>query len=61
MFAVNMGTENTWRGSRKPKHCQSTADIQGGHPQQGVGKKKVYGCYYSEARLLYTATVVKKP
>jgi hypothetical protein len=61
MFAVNMGAENTWRGSRKPKHCSSTADIQGGHPQQGVGKKKVYGCYYSEARLLYTATVVKKP
>jgi hypothetical protein len=36
-------------------------DIQGGHPQQGVGKTKTYGCYYSEARLLYTATLVKKP
>lgn len=61
MFAVNVGPENTWRGSRQPKHCSSTADIQGGHPQQGVGKKKVYGCFYSEARLLYTATVVKGP
>jgi hypothetical protein len=61
MFAVNIDPENTWRGSRKPKHCSSTADIQGGHPQQGVGKKKVYGCYYSEARLLYSATVVKGP
>jgi hypothetical protein len=61
MFAFNIGEDNTWRGSRKPKHCTSREDIQGGHPQQGVGKIKPYGCYYSNARLLYTATVVKKP
>jgi hypothetical protein len=61
MFAFNIGEGNTWRGSRKPKHCSSKADIQGGHPQQGVGKTKPYGCYYSNARLLYTATVVKRP
>jgi hypothetical protein len=61
MFAVSVGPENTWRGSRKPDHCSSTEDIQNGHPQQGVGKKKVYGCYYSEARLLYSATLVKGP
>ena len=39
----------------------SSADIQAGHPQQGVGKTKTYGCYYSNARLLYTATLVKAP
>lgn len=61
MFAFNVSSENTWRGSRLPKHCSSKQDIQGGHPQQGVGKTKTYGCYYSNARLLYTATVVKKP
>jgi hypothetical protein len=61
MFAFNVSGENTWRGSRKPKHCSSRPDIQGGHPQQGVGKTKTYGCYYSNARLLYTATLVKKP
>lgn len=61
MFAFNVSDDNTWRGSRKPKECSSKDDIQGGHPQQGVGKTKVYGCYYSNARLLYTATVVKKP
>jgi hypothetical protein len=61
MFAFNVSGENTWRGSRLPKHCSSKEDIQGGHPQQGVGKTKTYGCYYSSARLLYTATVVKKP
>lgn len=61
MFAFNVEGANTWRGSRKPKHCSSKADIQEGHPQQVVGKTRVYGCYYSNARLLYTATVVKKP
>jgi hypothetical protein len=61
MFAFNTSTEDTWRGSRLPKHCSSREDIQGGHPQQGVGKTKTYGCYYSNARLLYTATVVKGP
>jgi hypothetical protein len=61
MFAFNVSGENSWRGSRKPGHCSSRADIQGGHPQQGVGKKKTYGCFYSNARLLYTATLVKQP
>jgi hypothetical protein len=61
MFAFNVEEDNTWRGSRLPEHCSSKEDIQGGHPQQGVGKKKTYGCYYSNARLLYTATVVKQP
>ena len=61
MFAFGVSGENTWRGSRKEKHCSSRQDIQGGHPQQGVGKSKTYGCFYSEARLLYTATLVKQP
>jgi hypothetical protein len=61
MFAFNVSADNTWRGSRLPEHCSSKEDIQGEHPQQGVGKIKTYGCYYSNARLLYTATLVKKP
>ena len=61
MFAFNVSEEDTWRGSRLPAHCSSKEDIQTGHPQQGVGKTKTYGCYYSNARLLYTATVVKSP
>jgi hypothetical protein len=61
MFAFNVSSEETWRGSRISGHCASKEDIQGGHPQQGVGKTKTYGCYYSNARLLYTATLVKKP
>jgi hypothetical protein len=61
MFAFNVSEEDTWRGSRLEDHCASKEDIQGGHPQQGVGKTKTYGCFYSSARLLYTATLVKKP
>jgi hypothetical protein len=61
MFAFNVDAENTWRGSRLPDHCSSKDDIQGGHPAQVVGKTKKYGCYYSNARLLYTATLVQKP
>jgi hypothetical protein len=61
MFAFNVSAENTWRGSRRSEHCSSKEDIQGGHPQQGVGKTKTYGCYYSNARLLYQAWLVKKP
>lgn len=61
MFAFNVSADNTWRGSRQAEHCSSKEDIQGGHPQQGVGKTKTYGCYYSNARLLYTATLVQKP
>ncbi len=61
MFAFNVAEDNTWRGSRLTDHCSSKEDIQSGHPQQGVGKTKTYGCYYSNARLLYTATLVKKP
>jgi hypothetical protein len=61
MFAFNVSAENTWRGSRAPEHCSSKEDIQNGHPQQGVGKTKTYGCYYSNARLLYQAWLVKKP
>ena len=61
MFAFNVAANETWRGSRLPKHCSSKEDIKNGHPQQVVGKTKTYGCYYSNARLLYTATLVKKP
>jgi hypothetical protein len=61
MFAFNVESDNTWSASRLPEHCSSKEDIQGGHPQQGVGKIKTYGCHYTNARLLYTATLVKKP
>ena len=30
-------------------------------PRSGSGRKRQYGCYFTNSRLLYTATVVKKP
>ena len=35
------------------------AQINKSYPQQKIGSKKEYGCYYKGARLLYTATVVR--
>ena len=59
MFAFNVAGNNTWRGSRLPNHCSSKEDIKNGRPQQVIGKTKTYGCFYSDARLLYTATLVR--
>lgn len=61
--------ENSWRASRKKGRCNFNSNnsqilqeqINQSYPQQRVGSKKEYGCYYTAARLLYTATVVKKP
>ncbi len=61
MFAVNVSTEDKWRGSRQSGHCKEEEDIVDGRPQQLIGSTKSYGCSYSQARLLYTATLVKKP
>ena len=61
MFAFNVSGENNWRGSRKPDHCSSQRRHPGRPSPSGRHKTKTYGCYYSSARLLYTATLVKKP
>ncbi len=61
MFATELSAENTWRGSRRAQHCVSKEDIEASRPQQAIGSTEKYGCFYSKARLLYTATLVKKP
>jgi hypothetical protein len=57
---------NAWRASRLPGKCgetpaQARVELPDGHPQQRPKSEKVYGCYYEGSRLIYTATVVKKP
>ena len=60
---------NTWRGSRKKGRClfnatdpdELQAQVNHSFPQQKIDSRKEYGCYYEGARLLYTATLVKKP
>jgi hypothetical protein len=61
MFAFPVPGENAWRGSRIGGHCEEEKDIQNGRPQQGLGKDRPYGCYYTKSRLIYTATLVQKP
>jgi hypothetical protein len=58
-FAQNLPTENVWRASRAPGTCTNSTDIRQGEPQQTVGTRATYGCKYSTARLLYTATLVE--
>ena len=62
-------SENSWRASRVKGRCQFNGDdpdilraqLARSFPQQKVGSRKQYGCYYRGERLLYTATLVRKP
>jgi hypothetical protein len=58
-FAQSLPASNAWRASREPGKCTNTTDVRQGQPQQRVGTRATYGCRYSTARLLYTATVVE--
>ena len=61
--------ENSWRASRRKGRCQFDssdddklrAQLARSFPQQKIGSRKQYGCYYRGERLLYTATLVRKP
>jgi hypothetical protein len=57
-FAQDLTAKNAWRASREPGECTNTTDVRQGKAQQRVGERATYGCRYSTARLLYTATVV---
>jgi hypothetical protein len=59
-FAQGLSAKNAWRASRLPGKCTDTTAVRQGEPQQRVGKRATYGCRYSTARLLYTATVVMR-
>jgi hypothetical protein len=58
-FAQNLPANNVWRASRAPGTCTNSTDIRQGEPLQTVGKRATFGCKYSTARLLYTATLVE--
>jgi hypothetical protein len=59
-FSQGLPANNIWRASREPKHCTNATDIRQGEPQQRVGRRATYGCRYTTARLLYTATLVEE-
>ena len=58
-FAQDLSANNVWRASREPGNCKNATDIRQGEPQQKIGTRATYGCKYTTARLLYTATLVE--
>jgi hypothetical protein len=60
-FAINQASTTRWQASRKKGKCNRTEDILAARPQEAVGSERAYGCTYSTARLLYSATVVADP
>lgn len=58
-FAQELAVNNVWRASREPGACKNATDIRQGEPQQRIGRRATYGCRYTTARLLYTATLVE--
>jgi hypothetical protein len=70
MFTLTANANDTYRGSRNPTRAQIADDpkvctrsdfIIDGHPQTKRRSKRAYGCFYDHNRLLYTATLIKKP
>jgi hypothetical protein len=66
-FAINQG-RSSWRGSRKRKRCANTNNsklnaqqAREGRAHQAVGTERIYACAYGGARLLYSATLVRRP
>jgi hypothetical protein len=58
-FSQDLTANNVWRASREPGTCKNATDIRQGEPQEKVGRRATYGCVYTTARLLYTATLVE--
>jgi hypothetical protein len=59
-FAQDLSEKNAWRASREAGKCTNSTDIRQGEPQEKVGRRATYGCKYTTARLLYTATLVEE-
>jgi hypothetical protein len=57
-FAVGVNKQNAWRASRQRGRCFNVTDLRQGRPQQVVDSKRVYGCRYATARMLYTAPLI---
>ena len=58
-FAQGLPSDNAWRASRAPGKCTNSTDVRQGQTQTKIGTGAIYGCRYSTARLLYTATLTE--
>jgi hypothetical protein len=59
MFANNLGRSDWWRASRGKANCDSAGTRQ--FAVEDLRSVNVFGCTYSGARLLYTATYIPDP
>lgn len=58
-FSQDLAKSNLWRASRAPGTCTNSNDIRQGEALEKVNKRATFGCKYTTARLLYTATLVE--
>ena len=59
-LAIDIPKGDVWRASRSPHRCLKTSDQRRGRPQQIRGSRRVYGCRYETARLLYSARIARR-
>jgi hypothetical protein len=59
MFANGLGRDDWWRASRTKASCDSAGSRQ--FAVEDLREVNVFGCTYSGARLMYTATYVPDP
>jgi len=58
-FAQDLASNNVWRASREDGKCTNSTAIRQGEPLEKLNRRADFGCKYSTARLLYTATLVE--
>jgi hypothetical protein len=59
MFSQGLNEKNVWRASRAPGTCTNSTSIREGEALEKVNRRATFGCKYTTARLLYTATLVE--
>jgi len=58
-FSQGLDSKNVWRASRAPGTCTNSTSIREGEALEKVNRRATFGCKYTTARLLYTATLVE--
>jgi len=58
-FAQDLPANSVWRASREAGQCTNSTAIRQGEPLEKLNRRAEFGCKYSTARLLYTATLVE--